>query len=124
MMRVSKLKRARAPVSSSMGAAPLVRVLVVGGHAGRQLHPGVAPGGVDRDGRRRKARVGEAAHRYRDASILVAFLGVEEVGAADRAEAEPEPRALVADPNVLARIAEDFVGRAEGGQRRKDAAGT
>ena len=56
---------------------------------------------VDRIPRRRKIRVGEAAHRDRDMRLLVALLGVEQVRAADRAEAEREPGALVANANIF-----------------------
>src|SRR5690606_7888986 len=55
---------------------------------------------------------------------FVSFLGVEHGRAADRAEAEPEFRALVTRPHIFRRLAEDLVRRPEGCQRGEDAAGT
>src|SRR5580658_1364861 len=67
---------------------------------------------VDGGARRRKRGIGESADCDRDAAGD-AFLGVEKVGPADRAEAKPERRALVADPHVVARSALDLVGLGE-----------
>src|SRR5690606_29783921 len=54
--------------------------------------------------------------------VLIAFLGVEHGRAADGAEAEPEPGALVAGAHVLGCGAMDRGGRGEAGERRKHTA--
>jgi len=71
-------------------------VLVVGLDPPRRLHPGMPAAVVDRNLRRRKARVGKRANGDAHGRVLVAFLGVEHGRAADGAEAEPESGALVA----------------------------
>ena len=99
------------------------RILAVGGDAGRKLHPGVAAAVVDGILRRREVGVGEAADRHRHIAVLDADLGVEQVGAADRAEAEPVLGAGVAGAQIFGGLAGNGVGQVEGRQRRKDAAG-
>jgi len=85
----------------------------------RQLHPGMPAAVVDRNLRRRKARVGKRANGDAHGRVLVAFLGVEHGRSANRAEAEPESGALVAGADVLGCGAMDRVGRCEAGERRK-----
>ncbi len=68
--------------------------------------------------RRRKIRIGEAADR--DAAGLATFLRMEQVGPADRAEAELRP--LIAGADMPAGLASHLLGMGEAGDSRKDAA--
>ncbi len=88
-------------------------VLVVGLDPPRRLHPGMPAAVVDRNLRRRKARVGKRANGDAHGRVLVAFLGVEHGRSANRAEAEPESGALVAGADVLGCGAMDRVGAAK-----------
>ena len=78
---------------------------------------------VDRILRRRKLGIGKRADRNADEGLLAAFLGVEQRGAADRAEAEREAAAMVADAHVFGRGAGDLVWCGVTGQRGEHAAG-
>src|SRR5580698_5352743 len=79
---------------------------------------------VDGNARGREGGIGEGPDGDRDTHIFLAVLGMEEVRPADRAEAEGEPRALVAGANIFGRLAEDPIGRGEAGQGGEDAAGS
>jgi hypothetical protein len=96
------------------------RVLLVHLRAWRQLNPGMPAAVVDRDAGRRKVGIGEGADA--DRPLLVAFLGVEDRGSADGAEAEPEAGALVAGAKVFGRDAGDLVGRGGSAESRSSAA--
>jgi len=104
-----------------MGVPRSVRVLLMDLDPRRELHPGMPAAVVDRNLRRRKVGIIERSHGDSHGPVLVAFLGVEHGRAADRAEAESEPRALVAGAHVLRRCAMDRVGRGEAGERREHA---
>src|SRR6185437_10557465 len=122
--RTARRRNGTTPAAAEVSAkAGLVRVLLEGARSRRQLHPGVSAAVVDGDLRRREGRVSERADRDPDRAVLEAFLGVEEIGPADRAEAEPEPRALIAGAHVLAGPAAHLVGRREACQRCEHAAG-
>lgn len=72
---------------------------------------------------RRKLRIGECADRHCHERALSADFGVEQVGAADRAEPESVARAPVADAQIFGCRTRDRIGRGEGSESSKDAAG-
>ena len=77
---------------------------------------------IDGDPRGRKIRICEGAHGHGHVPVVIAFLGVEESRAANRAEPEGKPRALITGADVVSGYAEDGVRRGEIGQRREHAA--
>lgn len=83
--------------------------------AWRQLNPGVPPTVVDRNGRRRKVRVGKRTYGNADSAILAHF-GVEDVSPTDRAKPEDELGSLVAGTDVFGGVAEDLEGCVKAGQ--------
>jgi hypothetical protein len=77
---------------------------------------------IDRNLRRRKARIGEGAHGDAHRRLFVTFFGMEHSCPAGITEPEPEPGALITDANVFGRSADDLVRGGEAGQRCKDTA--
>ncbi len=78
---------------------------------------------VDRYGRRWKHRIAKSADRDAD-PIAHAVFGMEQVAAADRAEAEHEARALIAGAPIFGRVPGDSIRCGEAREGGEDAAGT
>ena len=91
--------------------------------AGRQLNPRMPAAIVDGHLGRREAGVGKRADGDADAPAYP-FFGVEQIGAADRAEAENEPGPLIAGADILGSRANDLVGSGKAGQGSEHAAGS
>ena len=111
--------RSAAPQPASLGLLSLDRILLVRPRDRRELDPGMTPALVDGNPRRRKARIGERADRNADRP-LVTFLRVEHRGAADRAEAESEPGALITGADVFGGSAGYLIRRRKAGKRGED----
>src|SRR2546421_2828962 len=77
---------------------------------------------VDRVLGRGKAGVGEGSHGHGHPGAFMTLFRVEHGSAADRAEAESEFAALIANADVLGRSAGDLIGSGEASQRGKDTA--
>jgi len=107
----------RPAVGAWASALALCHVL----HVFRQRYPGMHPFFIDRDRRRRKARVCEGADGNGN-TVFAAFRDEVDRGAASRAERESGPSAFVADKDMFRACTADFDCLArKPGLRRKDA---
>ena len=90
-------------------------------HVYRQRYPGMHPFFIDRERRRREARICEGADGNGN-SVYVTFRDEVDRGAASRAERESGPSAFVADQDMFRAGSADFDCLArKPGLRRKDA---
>lgn len=98
------------------------RIAIKACDAFRQVDPVMPPSVVDRHGRGWKCRIPKPANRDADPIIDTVF-GMEQVAAADRAEAEHEARTVIADAPVFGCVARHLIRRSEARERGKNAAG-